>query len=326
MSLLFSFLNCHSHEPITATLPAKGPSLILLTDCWWQWTVDHRVHDCDKVKHSVCVEGLNYRMLSVAWLVIIGRTMLKIATIVTISPTWCYSLTVWIAEGRSSFWAERRNSPWTITQLHSFQSSDVLFSISRICAFSYMYTHGLCTEKTLSSPSWKKKKISAQHTLDSLGLLQCTYWQLWIPCCVFSVLCPEYNCSSEVHLGRRAPSVWVLMKEGPQSRQRICPTVTHTPAFIDAGCFVTRHSQQLHCFHWLLQRRPSHLAAIQPLRVHIALLGARRLLPSLVRSVSTGNWKVSRVKFDPWVMRVCRCLLEPMCGMCAEHRGPCNNL
>lgn len=66
----------------------------------------------------------------------------------------------------------------------------------------------------------------------SLGLLQSSYWQPWMSCSIFSFLCPEYSCSSEVHLSRQASSAWVVMKGGLgvcRALKFAVPSVMHWP-------------------------------------------------------------------------------------------------
>lgn len=135
------------------------------------------------------------------------------------------------------------------------------------------------------------KNKTSQRTLDSVGLLHCTYWQLWIPCYVFSLLCPGYSCSSEVHLGKRASCVWAVMKVGP--RFWLSRHSHDGPLFTLVPVSLNTHSSGI-VFTGCLQRRPSHLAAIRPLRVHITLLGAWWWLTSLV------DWKLKSFKGQVW--------------------------
>lgn len=59
-----------------------------------------------------------------------------------------------------------------------------------------------------------------------------------------------------------ASSVWAVMKVEPRfclPHKSALPSLTHRPLFtLIAVSLVT--SQQQHCFHWLLQRRPSHFS------------------------------------------------------------------
>lgn len=247
-------------------LPANGPSLILLTDCWWQWTLwqsktlclHQRPHLQNVTRRMAC----HYRLVA----------MLKIATTVTILPTWWLQLNCVNWRGKQQQLVGRTKE----FPLHCHVIA--LISDFRCFIFRSVGSAPLAKFKQLVSVlgipfHHLAKNKPTLDTLDSLGWLQCSYWQLWIHCCVFSLLCPGYGFSSEVQLGRRASSVWAVMKVGPRfclTHKSSLPSLTHRPLFTLVAQSLITHSSGIVITGRLLQRRPSHPAAIRPLRVHIA--------------------------------------------------------